>query len=42
MGPLIAAGPFVSGLAGLDVGGLGGGVTGAVIGAGIPEYEAKR
>jgi hypothetical protein len=29
-------------LAGLGVGGVVGGVTGALIGVGIPEYEAKR
>jgi len=29
-------------LAGLGVGGMVGGITGALIGAGIPEYEAKR
>jgi hypothetical protein len=29
-------------LAGLGVGGAVGGVTGALIGAGIPEFEAKR
>jgi hypothetical protein len=29
-------------LAGLGLGGVVGGITGALIGAGIPEYEAKR
>jgi hypothetical protein len=42
VGPLIAAGPIVSALAGLGVGGAVGGFTGALIGVGIPEYEAKR
>jgi hypothetical protein len=42
LGPFIAAGPLVAGLAGLGVGGAVGGFTGALIGMGIPEYEAKR
>lgn len=42
LGPFIAAGPIMAGLAGLGVGGAVGGVTGALIGAGIPEFEAKR
>ena len=42
VGPLIAAGPIMAGLAGLGVGGAVGGVTGALIGMGIPEFEAKR
>ena len=42
LGPFIAAGPIMAGLAGLGVGGAVGGVTGALIGLGIPEYEAKR
>jgi hypothetical protein len=42
IGPLIAAGPIVAALAGLGVGGAVGGFTGALIGMGIPEYEAKR
>lgn len=42
LGPFIAAGPIMSTLAGLGVGGLLGGITGALIGAGIPEYEARR
>ena len=42
VGPLIAAGPIMAGLAGLGVGGAVGGVVGALIGMGIPEYEAKR
>lgn len=42
VGPLIAAGPIMAALAGLGVGGTVGGFTGALIGLGIPEYEAKR
>lgn len=42
LGPLIAAGPIVAALAGAGVGGALGGLTGALIGMGIPEYEAKR
>lgn len=42
VGPLIAAGPIMATLAGVGVGGALGGITGALIGLGIPEYEAKR
>ena len=42
LGPFIAAGPIMAGLAGLGVGGAVGGVTGALVGFGIPEFEAKR
>src|SRR5271170_6832620 len=42
VGPLIAAGPIMAALAGMGVGGTVGGFTGALIGLGIPEYEAKR
>jgi hypothetical protein len=42
LGPFIAAGPIMVGLAGLGVGGAVGGLTGALIGMGIPEFEAKR
>jgi hypothetical protein len=42
LGPLIAAGPIVAALAGLGAGGAVGGIAGALIGMGIPEYEAKR
>ena len=42
IGPLIAAGPLMAGLAGLGVGGAVGGLVGALVGMGIPEYEAKR
>jgi hypothetical protein len=42
VGPLIAAGPIMAGLAGLGVGGAVGGIVGGLVGMGIPEYEAKR
>ncbi len=42
IGPFIAAGPIMAALAGLGVVGTVGGIAGALIGAGIPEYEAKR
>lgn len=42
VGPLIAAGPIMAALSGAAVGGTLGGLTGALIGFGIPEYEAKR
>ncbi len=42
IGPFIAAGPIMTGLAGLGVGGAVGGLVGALVGMGIPEYEAKR
>src|ERR1700688_2434099 len=42
LGPFIAAGPIMAGLAGMGGGGAVGGVTGALIGMGIPEFEAKR
>jgi hypothetical protein len=42
IGPFIAAGPIMAGLAGLGAGGAVGGFIGALVGMGIPEYEAKR
>src|SRR6266404_5566976 len=42
IGAFIAAGPIVAMLSGVGVGGTLGGLTGALIGVGIPEYEAKR
>jgi len=42
VGPLIAAGPIMAALAGAGAGGAIGGLSGALIGFGIPEYEAKR
>jgi hypothetical protein len=41
VGPLIAAGPLMATLAGIGVGGAVGGFAGALIGMGMPEYEAK-
>jgi hypothetical protein len=38
---LVAAGPVVATLAGLGAGAAAGGLTGALIGVGIPEHEAK-
>ncbi len=42
VGPFLAAGPLMALLGGVGVGGAVGGIAGAAIGAGIPEYEAKR
>jgi hypothetical protein len=42
IGPLLAAGPIVAALAGMGVGGAVAGIGGALVGWGIPEYEAKR
>ena len=42
VGPFLAAGPLMALLGGVGVGGAIGGIAGAAIGAGIPEYEAKR
>lgn len=42
IGPFVAAGPILAMLSGIGVGGTVGGFTGALIGVGIPEYEAKR
>jgi len=42
LGPFIAAGPIMAALGGATVGATAGGFTGALIGMGIPEYEAKR
>lgn len=41
-GPFIAAGPIMAALSGAAVGAAVGGIGGALIGMGIPEYEAKR
>ncbi len=38
---LVAAGPIVATLAGLGAGAAAGGVTGALVGLGIPEHEAR-
>lgn len=42
LGPLIAAGPLLAALAGASVAGTLGGIGGALVGMGIPEYEAKN
>lgn len=42
IGPFIAAGPILGLLGGVGAGGVVGGITGALIGMGMPEYEAKR
>jgi hypothetical protein len=42
IGPFIAAGPIMAALGGAALGGTVGGLTGALVGLGIPEYEAKR
>ncbi len=42
VGPFIAAGPIMAALSGAAIGAAGGGITGALIGLGIPEMEAKR
>ena len=41
VGPFIAAGPIMAALAGATLGGAVGSIAGALIGFGIPEYEAK-
>lgn len=42
VGPFIAAGPILAALSGAAVGAAFGGITGALIGMGIPEYEARH
>ena len=42
IGPVVAAGPLATTLAGLGVGAGGGGIVGALVGAGMPEEEAKH
>ena len=42
LGPFIAAGPIMAALSGSAVGGSVGLLIGALIGSGIPEYEAKK
>jgi len=41
VGPFIAAGPIMAALGGAAIGSAAGGVIGALVGMGIPEYEAK-
>jgi hypothetical protein len=38
----VVAGPIIATLAGMGVGGVLGGFAGALLGLGVPEYEAKR
>jgi uncharacterized membrane protein len=40
-GPFVAAGPILAALSGAALGATAGGLAGALIGYGIPEYEAK-
>jgi hypothetical protein len=42
LGPFIAAGPIIAALSGGAIGAGVGGLTGALVGLGMPEYEAKR
>ena len=42
LGAFVAAGPIMATLAGIGSGGTLGGIIEALVGAGIPEYEAKR
>ena len=42
VGPLIAAGPILATLSGMAAGSAVGGLTGALVGMGIPEYEAQQ
>ena len=42
VGPFVAAGPIMAALSGAALGAATGGVAGALIGLGIPEYEAKQ
>lgn len=42
LGPFIAAGPIMAALGGAAVGGTVGGLAGALVGMGIPEFEARK
>ena len=42
VGPFIAAGPIMAALGGAAVGTAAGGIVGALVGMGMPEFEAKR
>lgn len=42
LGPFIAAGPIMAALSGAAVGGVVGTLSGALIGMGIPEFEARK
>jgi hypothetical protein len=41
-GPFLAAGPILAALSGAAIGATVGGITGALIGMGVPEFEAKQ
>jgi uncharacterized protein (TIGR02271 family) len=41
IGPVVAAGPIMSGLIGLGIGAAGGGLLGGLVGMGIPKEEAE-
>lgn len=41
LGPFIAAGPILAALSGVAAGATVGGLTGTLVGLGIPDYEAK-
>ena len=40
--PVVAAGPIIAALAGIGAGAVIGGIIGALVGLGLPEYQAKR
>ncbi len=42
VGPLISAGPIMATLVGVRSGWFAGGISGALAGGGVPEYESKR
>src|ERR1700756_49112 len=42
VGPLVAAGPIMAALSSAAAGGAIGGMAGALVGFGFPEYEAKQ
>jgi len=42
IGPFVAAGPIMAALSAAAIGATLGGITGALVGMGIPEFEAKR
>ena len=42
LAPFVAAGPILAALGGLGLGATVGGIAGALVGYGIPEFEAKR
>lgn len=42
VGPFLAAGPILAALSGGAIGAAVGGITGALIGMGVPEFEAKQ